>query len=109
MANTYTQIYIQVVFAVQERQNLVRPERREELQKHMARPVPPKAQGIPIRPKHAVHRIPHGISAADYDIRPEREAVLGAEDDVKDDLAQGLRHRRGAFEDDPCGLTTPML
>ena len=35
MANTYTQIYIQVVFAVQERQNLVRPERREELQKYM--------------------------------------------------------------------------
>ncbi|MGO9204560.1 MAG: transposase [Limisphaerales bacterium] len=35
MANTYTQIYIQVVFAVQERQNLVRPERREEPQKYM--------------------------------------------------------------------------
>jgi len=35
MANTYTQIYIQVVFAVQGRQNLVRPERKEELQKYM--------------------------------------------------------------------------
>ena len=35
MANTYTQIYIQVVFAVQGRQNLIRPERKEELHKYM--------------------------------------------------------------------------
>ena len=35
MANTYTQIYIQVVFAVQGRQSLIRPERKEELQKYM--------------------------------------------------------------------------
>jgi putative transposase len=35
MANTYTQIYIQIVFAVQQRQNLIRPERKEELQKYM--------------------------------------------------------------------------
>src|SRR5438128_399893 len=35
MANTYTQIYIQVVFAVQGRQNLIRKERREELQKYI--------------------------------------------------------------------------
>ena len=32
MANTYTQIYIQVVFAVEGRQNLIRPEHKEELQ-----------------------------------------------------------------------------
>ncbi len=35
MANTYTQIYIQIVFAVEGRQNLIQPERREELQKYM--------------------------------------------------------------------------
>ena len=35
MANTYTQIYIQVVFAVQERQNLIVPERKEELRKYI--------------------------------------------------------------------------
>ncbi len=35
MANTYTQIYVQVVFAVQGRQNLIRPERKEELQKYI--------------------------------------------------------------------------
>ena len=35
MANTYSQIYIQIVVAVQGRQNLIRPERKEELQKYM--------------------------------------------------------------------------
>lgn len=36
MANTYTQIYIQVVFAVQGRQNLIRPEFKDELYKYIA-------------------------------------------------------------------------
>jgi putative transposase len=35
MANTYTQIYLHVVFAVQGRQNLIRPEHKDELQKYM--------------------------------------------------------------------------
>ena len=35
MANTYTQIYVQVVFAVQARQNLIRSERKEELHKYI--------------------------------------------------------------------------
>src|SRR5262249_38103198 len=35
MANTYTQIYIHIVFAVQGRQNLVRRERNDELQRYM--------------------------------------------------------------------------
>jgi putative transposase len=35
MANTYRQIYIQVVFAVQGRQNLINPERKEELHKYI--------------------------------------------------------------------------
>ncbi len=35
MANTYSQIYIQIVFAVQSRQNLIRPEHNDELQKYM--------------------------------------------------------------------------
>jgi len=33
VANTYTQIYIQVVFAVEGRQNLIAPEHNDELQK----------------------------------------------------------------------------
>lgn len=35
MANTYTQIYIQIVFAVKGRQNLISKENREELHKFM--------------------------------------------------------------------------
>jgi putative transposase len=35
-ANTHTQIYIHIVFAVQRRQNLIRREHNEELQKYMA-------------------------------------------------------------------------
>jgi REP element-mobilizing transposase RayT len=35
MANTYTQIYIHIVFAVHGRQNLIRREQNDELQKYM--------------------------------------------------------------------------
>jgi len=35
MANTYTQIYIQIVFAVEGRQNLIQPEHNDELQKYI--------------------------------------------------------------------------
>ena len=35
MANTYTQIYIQVVFAVEGRQNLIAPKHNDELQKYI--------------------------------------------------------------------------
>jgi len=35
MANTYTQIYIHVVFAVEGRQNLIKPERNDELQRYI--------------------------------------------------------------------------
>ncbi len=36
MANTYTQIYIHVVFSVKRRQNLIRKEFKEELHKYIA-------------------------------------------------------------------------
>src|SRR5687768_6641058 len=35
MANTYTQIYIQIVFAVEGRQNLIAPDRKEELHRYI--------------------------------------------------------------------------
>jgi len=35
VANTYTQIYIQIVFAVEGRQNLIRPQNNDELQKYI--------------------------------------------------------------------------
>lgn len=36
MANTYIQIYIQIIFAVQGRQNLIAPSKREILQRYIA-------------------------------------------------------------------------
>jgi putative transposase len=36
MANTYTQIYIHIVFAVEGRQNLIKPEYNDELQKYIS-------------------------------------------------------------------------
>jgi REP-associated tyrosine transposase len=56
MANTFTQIYIHVVFAVQGRQNLIRKEHKEELQKYMAGIVTNKGQkliAINVMPDHA--------------------------------------------------------
>lgn len=35
MANTYTQIYLQIVFAVEGRQNLIAPQHNDELQKYI--------------------------------------------------------------------------
>src|SRR5579863_7344723 len=35
MANTYTQIYIHVVFAIEGRQSLIAPEHNDELQKYI--------------------------------------------------------------------------
>jgi len=35
MANTYSQIYIQIVFAVEGRQNLIDPQHNEDLQKYI--------------------------------------------------------------------------
>jgi len=53
MANTYTQIYVQVVFAVKGRQNLIRPERKEELQKYVTGIVTRQGQKL-----IAVHCMP---------------------------------------------------
>jgi REP element-mobilizing transposase RayT len=36
MANTYTQIYIHIVFAVEGRQSLIKPEHNDELQKYIS-------------------------------------------------------------------------
>jgi putative transposase len=46
MANTYTQIYVHVVFAVEGRQNLIRPEHNDELQKYITGIVPGQKQKL---------------------------------------------------------------
>jgi REP element-mobilizing transposase RayT len=56
MANTYTQIYIQVVFTVQGRQSLIGPERKEELQKYLTGIVTRQGQKL-----LAVHCMPDHV------------------------------------------------
>ena len=56
MANTYTQIYIQIVFAVQGRYNLIRKEYKEELHKYITGIIRNKKQkliAINSMPDHA--------------------------------------------------------
>jgi REP element-mobilizing transposase RayT len=53
MANTFSQIYIQIVFAVQGRQSLISPDRREELHKYITGIVTRQGQKL-----LAVHCMP---------------------------------------------------
>jgi len=56
MANTYSQIYIQIVFAVEGRQNLIEPKRSDELQKYIT--------GIVTKQRHkliAVNNMPDHV------------------------------------------------
>ena len=56
MANTYSQIYIQVVFAVEGRQNLIRKENKEELHKYLTGIVSERQQkllSVHCMPDHA--------------------------------------------------------
>ena len=46
MANTYSQIYIQIVFAVKGRQNLIQKQNREELHKFITRIVQNRNQKL---------------------------------------------------------------
>lgn len=56
MANTYSQIYIQIIFAVKGRENLVVEEKRNELEKFITGIVKNRKQkilAIYINPDHA--------------------------------------------------------
>jgi putative transposase len=53
MPNTYSQIYIQVVFAVEARQYLISPEHKEELQKYISGIVAERGQKL-----MAIHCMP---------------------------------------------------
>lgn len=46
MANTYSQLYIQIVFAVSGRQNLIHPQRREELHKYITGVITKRGQKL---------------------------------------------------------------
>lgn len=89
MANTYTQIYIQVVFAVEGRQNLVRREWKEELQKYMTGIVTAQGQKPNIALSDLVGDIKTGSTnfinrqrwvAGRYPLHPEPGATPRAQD-----------------------------
>src|ERR1700677_3020635 len=46
MANTYSQIYVHIVFAVEGRQNLIKPEHNDELQKYITGIVSERGQKL---------------------------------------------------------------
>ena len=46
MANTFTQVYVQIVFAVEWRQSLIRPEHKEEIHKYITGIVQNKEQKL---------------------------------------------------------------
>lgn len=76
MANTYTQIYIHIVFAVEGRQNLIAPEHNEELQKYIT--------GIVTARKHkliAINNMPDHLHML-IGLRPD-EALSDLVRDVK--------------------------
>jgi len=58
MANTYTQIYLHVVFAVSGRACVIRPDRKEELQKYIT--------GIVTRCKQKLIAINAGLVAGSH-------------------------------------------
>jgi REP element-mobilizing transposase RayT len=65
MANTYTQIYIHVILAVESRQNLIVPEHNEELQKYVT--------GIITEQRHkqiAINNMPDHLHAL-IEMRPD--------------------------------------
>lgn len=91
MANTYTQIYIQIVFAVQGRQSLIRPQYSDELQKYMTGIISGQGQkliAINNMPDHfhilvgqtpnvALSDLVRGIKAGSSGFINERRWVLG--------------------------------
>ena len=91
MANTYSQIYIQVVFAVQGRENLIRPEWREDLYKYIAGIFKNKGQKLiaiggvtdhihlffGIKPNVAISNLIRGIKTGSSAFINERRLVKG--------------------------------
>ena len=91
MANTYTQIYIQAVFAVEGRQNLIQPAHNDELQKYITGIVSGQKQkliainNIPdhlhllvgLRPDVALSDLLRDVKAGSSKFINERRWVLG--------------------------------
>jgi len=91
MANTYSQIYIQIVFAVEGRQNLISRENREELHKYITGIVANRGQKllsifcmpdhahmlIGLKPSIAISDLVRDIKAGSTSFINERKWVRG--------------------------------
>ncbi|KOF03033.1 transposase [Roseivirga seohaensis subsp. aquiponti] len=91
MANTYTQVYIQIVFAVKGHQNLIQPKNKETLQKFITGIVKNRGQKL-----LAIHSMPDhthllvglepNISISDLvrDVKPGSSKFINESDWVKE-------------------------
>jgi REP element-mobilizing transposase RayT len=91
MANTYTQIYLHVVFAVEGRQNLIAPEHNDELQKYITGIVTAQKHKViainnmpdhlhllvGLRPDAALSDLVRGVKAGSSKFINEKRWVMG--------------------------------
>ena len=91
MANTYWQIYLQVVFAVEDRQSLIRRENKEELHKYLTGVVTQRGQKllavhcmpdhthilIGLRPSMALSDLVHDMKIASANFVNRKAWVVG--------------------------------
>ena len=91
MANTYTQIYIHVVFAVEGRQSLIQPEHNDELQKYITGIVSGQKQKmiainnmpdhlhllVGLRPDSSVSDLVRNVKAGSSKFINEKRWVMG--------------------------------
>lgn len=91
MPNTYSQIYIQIVFAVESRQNLISPEWREEVHKYITGIITKRGQKliaifcmpdhvhvlVGIRPSIAISDLVRDVKAGSSNFINEKKWVRG--------------------------------
>jgi putative transposase len=91
MANTYSQIYLQVVFAVEGRQRLIRKENKEELHKYFTGIVTDRAQKllsvhcmpdhthilVGLRPSMALSDLVHDVKIGSANFVNRKQWVIG--------------------------------
>jgi putative transposase len=113
MANTYSQIYLQVVFAVEGRQSLIRKENKEELHKYLTGIVTEREQKllavhcmadhmhllIGLRPSMALSDLVHDVKIGSANFINRKRWVVGR---------FGWQERFGAFSYGHSQLTRIM-
>lgn len=91
MANTYTQIYIQVVFAVQHRQNLINKDKKEELHKYITGIIRNKNQKL-----FAINSMPDHVHIF-ISVKPSM-ALSDLVRDIKNNSSTFINEKNGSWE-----------